>query len=483
MTILRWTLTVLYLGGTVLFLYSVRQPLLADKDGMRLPVALFCGGFFLTQALFIYGGGRIRVGRPATVWRLLLPAALAAAALMLALGGLLLALDEWLYLDSRWRAASFWWLLGLSWPCWTLVLLKHAAGRDQAALLGRMLVAVLAAAAATPVYILPLWYAIKQRPSQGWLVLSGLECAIGTAAVVVAIWWAAGPALHIWHLQVRARKRGDGWPVPAAPPLDSLSPRGEGNLPPRPRRLRVALDVLAGLLFSAAPLAGLALAGRPWRAASFPVGMDAVIALAFLLGALLLRSAALWHLLRAEARPVRRLPLLLLSGLLLLLPGPLFFLLRRRREHLGPGASYNLNFRLLDLCLALPLTFAAMGGLMLYAPLTERVGGQSIQELLALLAVAPLVLAALLAGARLAERFRPEETRFRLFAQALALLEILLVVFVFSEEVVSNYNLAAWAAALVLGWAGVSLHLLLFLLRRKDAPAGGEFGGAAIDKA
>lgn len=453
------------------------------------PYNLFLGltAIVCLTPLAIFGGGRLRTDVRTSWPRLLLPGGVAAAGLAVQILALQPALIRLLRIADHYSssladafavcAIIIWmhvalWLAGLF-----LVYGRRASrlgalrGFALAALLGGLLVLA---------FNLLLGWATYWRMSD-----SSIREAFIALAVQVQVH--LGAVLYLFLFR--------RLPHPAAPPAAAAEPEPVPPVPlvppPLPQRLPPPLPVpLASaptfdLLNVGAALAlslnGLLLIAVLLRCAARLPGAAAPAALPALLiflALLVLRSL----LLRREVAAQRELcaargisPAVAFASSWLM--GPFYFLyaLRRRlaRERLPRWSS----FRLIDLWAATALTTLLLDLFFAYhrpalpvalpqtllwqymssgwpppAPAVQPL----LETLFAALAIAPLVLAAVLAGARLAEHLGWDSTGRRVYVECLLVGEGVLLPFLVAE-LVGERGLA-WLAAAGLGWLGLALH-------------------------
>ncbi|MPY71552.1 MAG: hypothetical protein GEU92_15870 [Alphaproteobacteria bacterium] len=176
-------------------------------------LAVTAGVFFGLQAAFLWGGGRIGVGRKGTPWYkvALSVAVIAALAALLTLAALLLFM-QFLLTDSvdktLDKAPEFVLpvVLGTSWIAWLAVAALQFRGRDQRSALSRLAGGLLAGSWVEFALALPVDIAVRARHENcpcftgSWLAL---------LIVIPVMIWSLGPALYLMYLRERAKAGAD----------------------------------------------------------------------------------------------------------------------------------------------------------------------------------------------------------------------------------------------------------------------------------
>jgi len=183
---LRWVLLALYLalilglGGTAL-----------SDAGQAFAVAVLV----LTlgsQALLIFGSGKLELTRPIRGWRLVIPTAVAGLMLAILILGAGLALSELFYLDTaEWISVALLALVAASWIVWSLLLFVYCQGWERFNIIGRLTGLIFAGSLATLLVSIPAHIIVSRRP--GCFV--GLFTALGIASGIYVMLWSFGPAI------------------------------------------------------------------------------------------------------------------------------------------------------------------------------------------------------------------------------------------------------------------------------------------------
>jgi len=193
---LRWVLLALYLalilglGGIALF-----------DPGETLAVAVLV----LTlgsQALLIFGSGKLELTRPIRGWRLVIPTAVAGLMLAILIGGAGLALSELFYLeDGQWTTPALLALVAVSWIVWSLLLFVYCQGWERFNIIGRLTGLIFAGSLATLLVSIPAHIIVSRRP--GCFV--GLFTALGIASGIYVMLWSFGPAILLLFFKEKRR--------------------------------------------------------------------------------------------------------------------------------------------------------------------------------------------------------------------------------------------------------------------------------------
>lgn len=193
---LRWVLLALYLalilglGGTAL-----------SDAGQAFAVAVLV----LTlgsQALLIFGSGKLELTRPIRGWRLVIPTAVAGLMLAILIGGAGLALSELFYLDTaEWISVALLALVAASWIVWSLLLFVYCQGWERFNIIGRLTGLIFAGSLATLLVSIPAHIIVSRRP--GCFV--GLLTALGIASGIYVMLWSFGPAILLLFFKEKRR--------------------------------------------------------------------------------------------------------------------------------------------------------------------------------------------------------------------------------------------------------------------------------------
>ena len=193
---LRWVLLTLYLalilglGGTALL-----------DIGATLAVAVMVLTFG-SQALLIFGSGKLELTRPIRGWRLVTPTAVAGLMLAILIGGTGLALFEVFYQeDGQWTAPALLALVAVSWIVWSLLLFIYCQGWERFTVIGKLTGLIFAGSLASFLVAIPAHIIVSRRP--GCFV--GLFTALGIASGVYVMFWSFGPAILLLFLREKRR--------------------------------------------------------------------------------------------------------------------------------------------------------------------------------------------------------------------------------------------------------------------------------------
>ena len=172
---LRWVLLALYLT----LVLSLAGIALFDGGGEFAVAALILT--LGSQALLIFGSGKLELSRPIRGWRLVAPAAVAGLMLAILIGGAGLALSEVFYLeDGQWTAPALLALVAVSWIVWSLLLFIYCQGWERFTVIGKLTGLIFAGSLASFLVSIPAHIIVSRRP--GCFV--GLFTALGIASGV-----------------------------------------------------------------------------------------------------------------------------------------------------------------------------------------------------------------------------------------------------------------------------------------------------------
>jgi hypothetical protein len=188
----------LYVAGVV----GLAAFVAGDPDDLAGFVGLVTG-FFLAQALFLFGSGRLQLQRPIKRSHLIIPAAVGALLMALLSAGMGLALAELYYLqDDNWAAAAWLTIVITSWFFWGFVFLYvYSRYANPGQTLTRMTGTILSGSLFVLLVTIPAHIVVSKRP--GCFV--GLGTAMGIGAGLVVMLWAFGPGLVLLFLNERCR--------------------------------------------------------------------------------------------------------------------------------------------------------------------------------------------------------------------------------------------------------------------------------------
>ncbi len=198
---LRWVLLALYLGlvlslggGTALF-----------NEGGNEGTAFVITVLALTlgsQALFLFGSGKLELSRPIRGWRLFIPTAVAGLMLAILIGAAALAIAELFYLNKGWVGVLLLYaLVPVSWIAWSALLFVYCRGWERFTLIGRLTGLIFAGSLATLLVSIPAHIIVSRRP--GCFV--GLFTALGIASGILVMFWSFGPAILLLFFKEKRR--------------------------------------------------------------------------------------------------------------------------------------------------------------------------------------------------------------------------------------------------------------------------------------
>ena len=209
MLIWRWVFAALYVAILAsVFIYLMIHR--ADRTFYFIWLGILLGA----QALFIFGGGTIHLCRPIRKRRLIMPVTVAAFMLAVLVGGLIVALAEFMRADDSMLFANdgvlFWLTLLASWIAWGVVLFAHVRTLPRLWALSRMANMLIAGSLAELLAAVPAHVVVSRRP--GCLV--GLGTMMGIVAGLNVMLFAFGPAIFLLFLRPRYRREQmEGEPV------------------------------------------------------------------------------------------------------------------------------------------------------------------------------------------------------------------------------------------------------------------------------
>ena len=193
---LRWVLLALYLT----LVLSLAGIALFDGGGEFAVAALILT--LGSQALLIFGSGKLELSRPIRGWRLVAPAAVAGLMLAILIGGAGLALSEVFYLeDGQWTAPALLALVAVSWIVWSLLLFIYCQGWERFTVIGKLTGLIFAGSLASFLVSIPAHIIVSRRP--GCFV--GLFTALGIASGIYVMFWSFGPAILLLFLREKRR--------------------------------------------------------------------------------------------------------------------------------------------------------------------------------------------------------------------------------------------------------------------------------------
>ena len=201
MRILRWVFLALY----VLVVVGLSAPFFFDGDS-AVTWAVLAGVMLLSQALFIFGAGTIRLCHPIKKRRLWMPVLAASFMLCVLATALFLALAELTYMDKNISDAVmtslFFATIAVSWIGWAVILWQRARDAPRHTALAAMAKLIFAGSLAELLAAIPSHLVVSKRP--GCLV--GLSTMIGILAGLYVMLFAFGPAIVLLFLRPRYRR-------------------------------------------------------------------------------------------------------------------------------------------------------------------------------------------------------------------------------------------------------------------------------------
>ena len=206
---LRWVLLALYLT-----LISSLGGIALLGGGGRFAVMVLVLTFG-SQALFLFGSGKLELTRPIRGCRLIVPAAVAALMLAILIGSTVMALWELFYLEDDWVIPAWLALVIVSWIAWGVLLFNFCRDRERFAIIERLTGLLFAGSLATLLVSIPAHIIVSRRP--GCFV--GLFTALGIASGVYVMVWSFGPAILLLFLrekrrfELRETRRQAGGPI------------------------------------------------------------------------------------------------------------------------------------------------------------------------------------------------------------------------------------------------------------------------------
>ena len=207
---LRWVLLALYLA-LIMSLGGI--DLLGGGGRFAVMVVVLTFG---SQALFLFGSGKLELTRPIRGWRLIVPAAVAALMLAILIGSTVMALWELFYLEDDWVIPAWLALVTVSWIAWGVLLFNFCRDRERFAIIERLTGLLFAGSLATLLVSIPAHIIVSRRP--GCFV--GLFTALGIASGVYVMLWSFGPAILLLffsekrRFELREARRQAGGPAP-----------------------------------------------------------------------------------------------------------------------------------------------------------------------------------------------------------------------------------------------------------------------------
>ncbi len=192
---LRWVLLALYLA----LILSLTGIALFDGGGEFAVAALVLT--LVSQALLIFGSGKLELTRPTRGWRLVIPTVVAGLMLAILIGGAGLALSELFYLDDEWVSVALFALVALSWIVWSLLLFIYCQRRERFTVIGRLTGLIFAGSLGSLLVSIPAHIIISRRP--GCFV--GFLTALGIASGVYVMLWSFGPAILLLFFKEKRR--------------------------------------------------------------------------------------------------------------------------------------------------------------------------------------------------------------------------------------------------------------------------------------
>ena len=193
---LRWVLLALYLT----LVLSLAGIALFDGGGEFAVAALILT--LGSQALLIFGSGKLELSRPIRGWRLVAPAVVAGLMLAILIGGAGLALSEVFYLeDGQWTAPALLALVPVSWVVWSVLLFIYCQGWERFTVIGKLTGLIFAGSLASFLVSIPAHIIVSRRP--GCFV--GLFTALGIASGIYVMFWSFGPAILLLFLREKQR--------------------------------------------------------------------------------------------------------------------------------------------------------------------------------------------------------------------------------------------------------------------------------------
>ena len=192
---LRWVLLALY-SGLILSLSGIA--FLGGGGGFAFAALVLTFG---SQALLIFGSGKLELSRPIRGWRLVIPATVASLMLAILVGAVGGALWELFYLEDDWIILVALALVAVSWIVWSLLIFIYCRGWEQINLIGRLTGLLLAGSLAALLVSIPAHIIVSRRP--GCFV--GGFTALGIASGIFVMLWSFGPAILLLFFREKRR--------------------------------------------------------------------------------------------------------------------------------------------------------------------------------------------------------------------------------------------------------------------------------------
>lgn len=200
----RW-LAGLYVGGLALCIGIVLFNNTDEWSGIGWTLAVaaaFCG----LQALFLWGGGRVRLGSAPVKFRRRIVSLLLFTTIMALLTAALFMVffqmtkgmdDPGTFSSPSLTTSAFWSITGTGWLVWLVFGFFLVRKHSQQSGLSKLIATIMAGSWIEFTVALPIYYATRRRVD----CFCASESFLAMIATIPVMLWAVGPALYLFYLR------------------------------------------------------------------------------------------------------------------------------------------------------------------------------------------------------------------------------------------------------------------------------------------